>query len=253
MNFLSFQTVPPEVHAPIAIVHTKLAINAQIECQVTSLPQANVHWFHHGIPVITDYRITRQDHAIALNETVSGYHTHTKHLLIIRNVKENDFGMYDCRAENPLGINSATVELTGRPMPPIFKKSPLMSAFMTHNLIWQTESQSPIFEYKLKFRQVPSGNITPLNRNHPVDWNELIIPADVSEGEKIYSVNHGIQSHQLSLHLGPIHTIGYTLRGLMPASVYEVNVISRNRFGWSDNSRTIRFATSGESMEFLLN
>lgn len=56
-----------------------------------------------------------------------------------------------------------------------------------------------------------------------------------------------------SLLSGPIHTIGYTLRGLMPASVYEVNVISRNRFGWSDNSRTIRFATSGESMEFLLN
>lgn len=33
----------------------------------------------------------------------------------------------------------------------------------------------------------------------------------------------------------------------MPASVYEVNAISRNRFGWSDNSHTIRFATSGES------
>lgn len=34
----------------------------------------------------------------------------------------------------------------------------------------------------------------------------------------------------------------------MPASVYEVVVVARNRFGWSDNSRTIRFATSGESM-----
>lgn len=33
----------------------------------------------------------------------------------------------------------------------------------------------------------------------------------------------------------------------MPATVYEVAVLSRNRFGWSDNSRIIRFATSGES------
>lgn len=182
------RAVPPEVHATVGIVHTKLSLNAQIECQVTSLPQANVHWFHHGIPVLTDNRIGRQDHAITLNDSVSEYYTNTKHILLIRNVKENDFGMYDCRAENALGISSSTVELTGRPMPPIFKKSPLVSAFMTHNLIWQTESLSPIYEYKLKFRQVPSGNITPLNRNHPVDWNELIIPADISEGENRYVI-----------------------------------------------------------------
>lgn len=47
--------------------------------------------------------------------------------------------------------------------------------------------------------------------------------------------------------LGPIHTTGYTLRGLMPASVYEVAIVSRNRFGWSDSSKIMRFATSGES------
>lgn len=183
------RAVPPEVHAVVAIVHSKLALNAQIECHVTSLPQANVHWFHHGIPVLTDNRISRQDHAITLNETASGYYTHTKHILLMRNVKENDFGIYDCRAENALGISSSTVELTGRPMPAVFKKSPLLSAFMTHNLIWQTESLSPIYEYKMKFRQVPSGNITPLNRNHPIDWNELIIPAEISEGtEKLTEI-----------------------------------------------------------------
>lgn len=170
------------MHAAVGIVHTKLALNAQIECQVISLPQANVHWFHHGIPVLTDDRISRQDHAILLNDSVSEYYTSTKHILHIRNVKENDFGVYDCRAENALGINSSTIELTGRPMQPVFKKSPLVSEFMTHNLIWQTESLSPIFEHRLLFRQVPSGNITPLNRNHPVDWNELIIPADISDG-----------------------------------------------------------------------
>lgn len=53
------------------------------------------------------------------------------------------------------------------------------------------------------------------------------------------------------IQTGPIHTTGYTLKGLMPASVYEVAVVSRNRFGWSDNSRIIRFATSGESKYFV--
>lgn len=33
----------------------------------------------------------------------------------------------------------------------------------------------------------------------------------------------------------------------MPASVYEVAVTSRNRYGWSDMSKVIRFATGGES------
>lgn len=46
---------------------------------------------------------------------------------------------------------------------------------------------------------------------------------------------------------GPIHTTGYNLRGLEPASVYEVSVVSKNRFGWSDSSRIVRFATIGES------
>lgn len=70
-------------------------------------------------------------------------------------------------------------------MPSIFKKSPILSHYMTHNLIWQTESLSPIIEYKLKFRQVPSGNITPQNRHHATHWNELIIPSDISESKFI--------------------------------------------------------------------
>lgn len=181
--FHFFITVSPEIKAVVNIVHTKLLINAQLECVVTSQPQANVHWFHHGIPVTSNNRITRQDHAILTNQAVNEYHTDTKHILIIRNVKETDFGMYDCRAENALGINGASIELTGRPMVPIFKKSPMSSDHTAHYLIWQTESLSPIFEHKLKFRKVPSGNITPLNRKHASIWHEIIVPAEVSEGE----------------------------------------------------------------------
>lgn len=175
-------SVPPEIKATVNIVHTKLLLNTQLECTVTSQPQANVHWFHHGIPVTSNNRISRQDHAILTNQTVNDYHTDTKHLLFIRNIKETDFGMYDCRAENALGINGASIELTGRPMVPIFKKSPQGSDHMAHYLIWQIESLSPIFEHKLKFRKIPSGNVTPLNRKHASDWHEIIVPAEVSEG-----------------------------------------------------------------------
>lgn len=166
-----------------ALVHTKLGINAQLECQVVAHPQAKVHWFHHGLPVLQDSRISRQDHAMLVNMTEAEYVFHTKHILFIKKIKETDFGMYDCRAENIMGINTVAIELTGRPMQSVFKKSPLASNNLAHNLIWQTESLSPLIEYKLKFRQVPSGNITPMNRNHPVHWNELIIPAEMSDGK----------------------------------------------------------------------
>lgn len=159
-----------------------MLLNAQLECVVVSQPKANVHWFHHGIPVTTGTRISRQDHAILTNQTVSDYHTDTKHILIIRNIKETDFGMYDCRAENAIGINGASIELTGRPMVPIFKRSPQTQDHMAHYLIWQTESLSPIFEHKLKFRKIPSGNVTPHNRKHASAWHEIIVPAEVSEG-----------------------------------------------------------------------
>lgn len=163
-------------------MHTKLSLNAQLECVAVAQPQANVHWFHHGIPVVSTNRISRQDHAILVNQAINEYHTDTKHILIIKNIRETDFGIYDCRAENALGITGASIELTGRPMPPIFKRSPMASTHNSHNLIWQTESLSPIFEHKLKFRQVPSGNITPQNRKQATSWIEMIIPAEVSEG-----------------------------------------------------------------------
>uniref|UniRef100_A0A182RST9 Fibronectin type-III domain-containing protein n=1 Tax=Anopheles funestus TaxID=62324 RepID=A0A182RST9_ANOFN len=105
-----------------------------------------------------------------------------------------------------------------------FKPAAEMSSPTTHNFIWQTESYSPLIEYKLKFRRVPSGNVTPARRNFPLlAWNELIIPSDGS--------------------YGPLHSIGYTLQGLQPTSVYEVIVLSRNRYGWSDPSNILRFAT----------
>lgn len=213
-----FFAVPPEITAVINVVHTKLMINAQLECivsnffkwinqrlnsclflrnflykQVTSQPQANVHWFHHGLPVTPNSRISRQDHAILANQTINDYHSNTKHLLIIRNIKENDFGVYECRAENSMGMNSASIELTGRPMVPVFKKSPMAADHMAHYLIWQTESLSPIFEHKLKFRKIPSGNITPNMRKFASAWHEIIVPAEVSEGKRRKKFSVSIQ------------------------------------------------------------
>lgn len=40
--------------------------------------------------------------------------------------------------------------------------------------------------------------------------------------------------------------MGYEIKGLLPNSVYQAEVIARNRYGWSDKKNTIQFATTTE-------
>uniref|UniRef100_A0A182WCZ9 Ig-like domain-containing protein n=1 Tax=Anopheles minimus TaxID=112268 RepID=A0A182WCZ9_9DIPT len=218
--FVQFE---PEIEVKSPTVHTRIGETGILECLVTAHPVASIHWFHHGLPVVFDRRIVKLDALVTKHQ----YYTVQRHQLAIRNLRDADLGQYECKAGNRVGIASAQLELTGRPMVASFKPAAEMSSPTTHNFIWQTESYSPLIEYKLKFRRVPSGNVTPSRRNFPLlAWNELIIPSDGS--------------------YGPLHSNGYTLQGLQPTSVYEVIVLSRNRYGWSDPSNILRFATGGE-------
>lgn len=129
-------------------------------------------------------------------------------------------GMYECRAENELGSKGVLINLTGMPKQSIFKPSPIRSLGRTFNLLWQTESYSPISEYRLKFRTESP------RRSRVDDWREITIPAEYSDA--------------------PIHTASYSLPGLDIGAVYEVALMSRNRYGWSEMSKVYRFATGGE-------
>uniref|UniRef100_A0A182Q145 Ig-like domain-containing protein n=1 Tax=Anopheles farauti TaxID=69004 RepID=A0A182Q145_9DIPT len=215
----------PEIEVKSPTVHTRIGETAMLECLVTAHPIATIHWFHQGHQVMFDRRHLKLDTLVFKDR----YYTVQRHHLAIRNLRDSDLGRYECKASNRVGMAGAQLELTGRPMVASFKPAPEMSSPTTHNFIWQTESYAPLIEYKLKFRRVPSGNVTPARQRHNpllLAWNELIIPSDGSSG--------------------PLHSIGYTLQGLQPTSVYEVVVLSRNRYGWSDPSNILRFATGGE-------
>lgn len=111
-------------------------------------------------------------------------------------------------------------------MPAIFRTINHVTTPNSQNLIWQTESLSSIVEYKLKFRQIITGNIE-LQHHRGQLWRELTIPAEDA--------------------LGPYHTKGYVLKGLEAAKVYECTVQARNKYGWSEISKLMRFATPSES------
>ncbi|KAH8370486.1 hypothetical protein KR093_003650, partial [Drosophila rubida] len=213
----------PEVTLTQSVVYTKVGDRAQLECTVESAPLATLQWFHHGVPIQIGAHIGSQETEVSVSHSQDSYVSHIKHVLTVRKVRESDMGQYECRASNSIGFRSASIELTGRPMPCVFKINPGTQSSTSHALVWQTESMLPIMEFRLKFRQIPSANITKPVRSN---WTELTIPAQVT--------------------IGPIYITSYTLEGLQPASLYEVNLLARNSFGWSDISKTVRFATGGE-------
>ncbi|XP_030557866.1 neurotrimin [Drosophila novamexicana] len=213
----------PEPTLSHPVVYTKVGDRAQLECIVEAAPAATLQWFHYGVPVQMGPHINSQETEMAGSHALDSYVSLVKHVLTIKKVRDADMGQYECRASNSIGFRSATVELTGRPMPCVFKINPGTQSSTSHVLVWQTESMLPIMEFKLRFRQIPSANIT---RPVKTNWTELTIPAQVT--------------------IGPIYITSYTLHGLQPASLFEVSVLARNSFGWSDNSKTVRFATGGE-------
>lgn len=152
-------SVTPEITLPQSVIYTKVGDRAQLECIVESAPLATLQWFHHGVPVHQDAHLISQQTELTGSQSPSqdNYVSLIKHVLIVRKVRDSDMGQYECRASNSIGFKSASVELTGRPMPCIFKINPGTQSSTSHVLVWQTESMLPIMEFKLRFRQIPSG------------------------------------------------------------------------------------------------
>lgn len=117
---------------------------------------------------------------------------------MIRNVRDSDLGKYECKAENPWGMQSAFVTLMGSPLKPFFENKSSATTPTCKTLSWQTESQSPIIDYKFKFRKVPSGNEN-FRKSDSFMWTQLPIPADRSPG--------------------PFHTKSFQLGALAPNTV----------------------------------
>lgn len=145
---------------------------------------------------------------------------------MIRNVRETDLGRYECKAENALGMQNNFVILMGNPLKPSFENKSNLASPTSKTLSWQTESLSPIIDYKFKFRKVPTGNEN-FRKTASFMWNQLTIPADRTTG--------------------PFHTKSYKLEALAPSTVYEVMIQARNQYGASDDSKILRFATPSES------
>ncbi|XP_044729420.1 opioid-binding protein/cell adhesion molecule homolog [Chrysoperla carnea] len=212
-------TYPPELYTPKSWLHTSVGLRAELECYVDANPPAKVSWFKNDLPVRSDSRIVP-----LVNRD--------KYSLVIRQMHSNDFGNYTCRATNDFGEVELPIQLSGTPNPAVFKEIELFydddTANETRNtneytIIWEVDSYSPVFEYKLWFRPYQKHNTatTP-------EWKTIVIPAERSTG--------------------PLHSKSFTITGLNEKTIYEAVLSSRNRYGWSKASPIFIFATEGADM-----
>lgn len=205
---------PPEVTTSKSWIHTSPGLRATLECTVSADPRAEVKWYKSNMAVPFDARV------ISLFDG-------DKHMLIIRNVRPGDFGIYTCRATNELGRVEVDIQLSGVANPCIFKEIEQKVDEKLHKsftLVWEVDSYSPIIEYNLLFR--PYQVALQSKRG---EWTKLTIPAEHSTG--------------------PMHSKSYTLTGLKENTVYEAMLFSRNRYGWSKPSNILRFSIDGTEIK----
>lgn len=161
------------------------------------------------------------------------YYSNRVHILTLRAARDSDFGKYECKAENPHGLSSGFITLTGIPYKPSFENKSQPATPTTKILSWQTKSLAPILDYKFRFRRVKTGNENFIRDKFA--WTHITIPADRDT-------------------TGPFHTKSYKLTGLDSSTVYEVVIQARNQYGNSDESNALRFSTPAVSkLRFVRN
>ncbi|XP_014220318.1 Down syndrome cell adhesion molecule-like protein 1 [Trichogramma pretiosum] len=220
----------PEVRSKSAWLHTAPGIRAQLDCRVTSWPEARLDWLLDGEPLARSQRLLRYKQEAAQEDNSQ------IHSLVIRSVRAQDLGTYTCRATNELGAAEATSELSGLAKPPLLKRELRASSANSVNFIWEVDSYSPIVEYQFWFRQYKGTGEGDSSAEHVYvgqrsldsreDWRRLFIP----------SSNEAASD-------GPLYARSFNLTGLQPSSQYEALVLVRNRFGWSSPSKVVRFTT----------
>ncbi|KAG7173917.1 amalgam-like 2 [Homarus americanus] len=201
---------PPEVITEQAILHTGEGDEAKLMCIVHGRPTPAVSWSRNGDPLMTDNHIIEHD----------SLHRHT---LTISKVKEEDFGDYTCTAENARGQKANTLRLTGLPKTPKMTSSPAGGEKTSYTLTWETESYTPIAQYRLQYRKF-KPNVT---TQAPGQWIDRLYSPKTSENN----------------FTGPIHHMTHPIEMLEPATDYEATVAVENKFGWSGTSEVFQFYT----------
>jgi len=184
-------------------------------CHVHTYPAAQVTWY-------------KDEHTkLSTSDEIVIEDDETKHVLKIESMKVKHFGQYKCRATNTLGKDEASIEINGKPRPPIFSSEmrEILRSVKEVNITWSTDSIVPVTQYNLIVKKAQTGasSIQPSSSEDSTPkWLRSIIPVD-----------------------HPINALtafsSYTLRSLDNETVYDVRVKAVNKYGMSEFSKVFSF------------
>ncbi|KAL3285361.1 hypothetical protein HHI36_019469 [Cryptolaemus montrouzieri] len=182
-------THPPIVSIEKIIVSSDHDMDTELKCTVKAKPTANVIWLRNG------NNLKSTEHVHLLNEG-------NDHILILKGLKESDFGKYVCLAKNYLGTVERSISLVKTPAVNEFIKPEKPTKDLV--LTWKVESKTPITEHELQYRRKGESN-----------WIS------------VKPVVHGGEDG--------VYIIKTALKGLGDGT-YETRCRSQNHHGWSDFS-----------------
>jgi hypothetical protein len=185
----------PIVTVARIIVSSENNSETELECLVHSDPPAKVNWTKDGADIVNNQRI----------QLISNQN---KHNLVLKDLRDSDFGEYTCSAWNTIGASKKTIKLVKTPAILRCLKSRTDAKEMV--LTWEVQSKSNISEHEFVYR-----------RKGDKDWIR-VNPEVNFVGNEIY-------------------TARYVFDTALDPGEYETRIRSQNYNGWSEFSEAISF------------
>lgn len=142
--FNSWFADKPAVKIEKLSVNSETNLDSELICYVHGVPKPEVLWKKDGINIVSGKRHVLKN----VNRT---------HILLIKNVQKEDFGVYTCYAKNRIGKTEVNLTLTAYPSTPV-----VQSHHHSHNksiIAWVLESKSPITKYMLEFKKLKVSHL----------------------------------------------------------------------------------------------
>ncbi|CAB4068956.1 unnamed protein product [Lepeophtheirus salmonis] len=244
---------PPEVKSAKRTIYSGEGDVADLSCTIDAEPKATITWFLDGRRINSDSKHRTEEH-----DTLA--------VLRIRFINPNmDFGNYSCQAENIYGTAKDHIELSGKPDIARISSPPESLYSTNYNLTWTVSSQEPLTEVRLLYRRISQRRgcrqpcsmtdvlMNPLRvkerfTTYNETWSNLLLRLSSGEWSDSKESSSSSQPSSSSADWArkrsrQYHVLSHHFRDLHPHSRYEVILQSKNKYGWSEGTKSFLFST----------
>ncbi|RWS26943.1 immunoglobulin domain protein-like protein [Leptotrombidium deliense] len=201
-------------------VKSRIGTKVNLSCIITSHFEPDVEWFKKTPRDVNTNEISNSERYSLPYKLIQLNDTHFETIIDIQMKSSSDFGTYECRAYNRNEMASDTIEVKESSQmkgSPLVKGNPpndgkitnvKLEAPNSYDVETTFKSNSPILNYKIIVREIPTGKI----------WELPLKPMEIAKTTDSTYMNR----------LG--------LQNLKKNTEYGISVSAQNEFGWGDES-----------------